>query len=93
MEFLFDFSLGEPSPLVRDLRTSIDNELNANQTYQDYLATLTEEEDRLELETEERLIRLAEALVERFDSFQTRQQKLYGKTGEEETLLYEIDLI
>lgn len=93
MEFLFDFSLGDAAPLVQELQQEIEQDLASNQAYRDYLATLTDEEDRLELETEERLIRLAEALMQRFESFQTKQQQLFGKKGGEEVLLYAIDLV
>ena len=91
MEMLFDFSLGDPSPLVAELKETIEKELETNEAYQEYRQTLGEE-DRLELESEERYIRLAEALMGQFDSFKTSQQKLYGVKGGEETILYEIDM-
>jgi len=93
MEMLFDFSLGTASPLVLQLKTGIEKELETNEAYQEYHASLTDEEDRLELEAEERLIRLAEALMKRFASFKTMQQQLFGIKDGSETLLYEIDLI
>jgi len=93
MEMLFDFSLGNPAPVIKALTEEIDGELENNETYKSYLQTLTDEEDRLELETEERLIRLAEKLISSFDHFTTRQQKLYGVKNEQETLLYEVDLV
>jgi hypothetical protein len=91
MEMLFDFALGDPAPLVTELKSSIEKDLQENETYQQYRLTL-EEEDRLELEAEERYIRLAEALMERFESFKTAKQKLYGIKQGQETLLYEIDM-
>ncbi|HRO42194.1 MAG TPA: hypothetical protein PL009_05135 [Flavipsychrobacter sp.] len=93
MEMLFDFSLGEAAPLIIELKEEIEKELESNTAFKEYRATLTDEEDRLELETEERLIRLSEALLARFDRFQTKEQKLYGIKNGEETVLYEIDLI
>ena len=92
METLFDFSLGDPSPIVSELRSSIAKELETNTAYQEYRQTLGEE-DRLELEAEEENIRLAEALMERYDSFKVHQQKFYGIKGAKEDLLYEIDLV
>lgn len=91
MEMLFDFSLGDPSPLVTQLKETIEMELETNEAYQKYRQTLGEE-DRLELESEERYIRLAEALMGQFDSFKTAQHKLYGLKNGHETILYEIDM-
>ena len=93
LEMLFDFSLGDPSPIIVSLKEEVEKELAHNEAYKEYLDSLTDEEDRLELETEERMIRLAEALLSRFDTFQTRQQKLYGINNTETVLLYEIDLV
>jgi hypothetical protein len=92
MEMLFDFSLGEASKLITDLKETIEKDLEENEAFQKFRLTL-EGEDQLELDTEERYIRLAEALMERFDSFKVHQQKLYGLKGKEEVLLYEVDLI
>ena len=91
MEMLFDFALGDPSPLVTGLKKQIENDLEENTAYQEYRLTL-EEEDRLELEAEERYIRLAVALMERFPSFKTEKQKLYGLKDNDTVLLYEIDM-
>jgi len=93
LELLFDFSLGEASPLIEGLKDGIEKELQENAAYKEYYHTLTDEEDRLELETEERMIRLAEALMAKFDTFQVRKQKLFGVKGTDQELLYEIDLI
>lgn len=93
LEMLFDFSLGEETEEIRGLKSGIEKDLQENQTYQQYLETITDEEDRLELETEERRIRLAEALMEKYDSFKTFKQKLYGIKNQEESLLYSIDMV
>ena len=93
MEMLFDFSLGTPSAMIQSLKAGIEKDLEHNEAYKEYLATLTDDEDRLEVETEERSIRLAEALMKQFDSFKTVRQKLFGVHGNEEILLYEIDLV
>ena len=92
-EMLFDFSLGAPTQVIRDLQEQIERDLSTNEAYLEYHASLVDEEDRLELETEERLIRLAEALMHRYESFKTSRQKLYGIRGGNEELLYEVDLV
>ncbi len=91
MEVLFDFSLGEPAPHTSDLYAQIDKELEGNTAYQEYRSTL-DEDDRIELESEERDMRLAEVLMEQFEAFVVKQSKLYGVKGAEETLLYEMNL-
>lgn len=93
LEMLFDFSLGEASSLVGGLKEAIERELQQNEAYMTYHNSLTDEEDRLELETEEQMIRLAEALMARFDTFQVKKQKLFGIKGTEQELLFEIDLV
>ncbi len=93
MEMLFDFALGDSTSILRQLKDEIDQQLQNNETYLEYLNSLTDEEDRLELETEERLIRLAEALKEQFDSFKTERQKLFGLKNGTEILLSEIDMV
>jgi len=92
LEMLFDFSLGEPEPLIRELREKIWKDLESNAAFQEYRATLAEE-DRLELEAEEQDLRLAEALMEQFDSFRVYRQQLFGVRGTEETLLFSVDLV
>src|SRR5438105_4069483 len=92
LEMIFDFSLGDPSPMIQELVNSIQKQLEGNTAYQEYRNTLAEE-DRLELEAEEQDLRVAEALMERFDSFKTHNQQLYGIKDNMETLLYSIDLV
>lgn len=92
LEMIFDFSLGEHTSVISELIRDIQKELEGNTAYQEYRNTL-EEEDRLELEAEEQDIRLAEALMERFDTFKTANQKLYGTKDGKETLLYFVDLV
>lgn len=92
LEMIFDFSIGDASPYIARLNEEIEKELSLNETYQQYRATLGEE-DRLELEAEERDLRLAEILMTEFASFKVRSQKLYGIRDGEELLLYEVDLI
>ncbi len=92
LELLFDFSLGDASELIEQLKAAIEKELEANEAYKEYHASITDEEDRLELEVEERAIRLAEALMQRFTSFKVSKQMLYGVNAQEEVLLYGIDM-
>ncbi len=93
MEMLFDFSLGEASHTVSQIMQEIEEILGNNDTYQNYLATLTNAEDRQELETEERLIRLAEALQEKFSQFEIKDQRLFGVADDAYVLLYHIDMV
>jgi len=92
LEQLFDFSLGEATPEVKALMSSIDKEVLANEEFQKYKATLQDEEEIMELDDEERRIRLAEQLMGHYESFEVAQSKLYGVRGEEKSLLYTIDL-
>lgn len=93
LEVLFDFELGTPAPAVQELQAAIEKELEGHAEYQALRASMTDEEDRLELEDEERRLRLAEALQRRFSAFKVQQQRLYGLKGDSETLLWEIDLV
>lgn len=92
LEVLFDFDLGAPSAIINEKRETIELELKDHKAYHDYIASLTDEEDRLEVATEERYIRLAESLMEDYESFRVADRKLYGINKSTEDLLYEIDL-
>lgn len=92
LEVLFDFDLGTPTAVVTEARDQIEKDLAENKAYQDYYASLTDEEDRLELATEERYIRLAEALMDQYDTFVVERQHLFGVRDGERTLLYEMNL-
>ncbi len=90
LEVLFDFELGTITELIREKRRQIEEDLKDNKTYHDYIATLTDEEDRLEVATEERNIRLAESLMEDFGSFKIEKGKLYGLKNDQQILLAEM---
>lgn len=92
METLFDFSLGTPSALIEQMIADINDDLKENTAYQEYYESLQEEDDRTELYVEERDMRLAEKLMEMFTSFAVKNTKLYGVKGNDEQLLYSIDL-
>ena len=91
-EMLFDFSLGNPSEIIKEHLSAIDKELETNTEYKKYLNSLTDEDDKLELQEEECSLRLAEKLLAEFDSFEVGSQKLYGIKSSARTLLYEMDL-
>lgn len=92
LEMLFDFGLGESSDFIKNLVAGIDKDLEENIAYTEYRNSLQDEDDRVELYTEERDLRLAEVLMQQFDRFIVDKYKLYGAAGEERTLLYSIDL-
>lgn len=92
LEVLFDFELGNPTGIIQQKRETIEADLKDNKAYHDYIASLTDEEDRLEVATEERYIRLAESLMEDYESFRVADRKLYGISQNKQDLLYEIDL-
>jgi hypothetical protein len=97
LEMLFDFSLGESSPLIQQLIADIDKGLQENEAYIKYYASLETEDDKEELYTEERDLRLAEQLMDMFDSFVVEggkdTAKMYGVNKTERMLLYGMDLI
>lgn len=92
LEILFDFDLGKPTPIITEKRKQIEEDLKDNQALRDYLASLEDEEERLEVATEERYIRLAEYLMQDFDRFKVEKGKLYGLKGDAQTLLSEMDI-
>lgn len=92
LEMLFDFNLGTASPLIGNMYADIDKGLEENTAYTTYRDSLQDEDDRLELFTEERDLRLAEQLMQMFDSFQVSDRKLFGLKDKEKTLLFEVDL-
>ncbi|MBS1587082.1 MAG: hypothetical protein JSS82_16230 [Bacteroidetes bacterium] len=92
LEMLFDFGIGEPSPLINSMVVEIEKELEGNAAYKQYYSELTDADDRAELYTEERDLRLAEQLIEKFDSFEVFAAKLFAIKGGERTLLYTLNL-
>jgi len=93
LELLFDFGLGDASPLISEMYANIDRALEQNEAYKTYRDSLQDEDDKEELYTEERDLRLAEQLMEMFSSFQVHARKLYGLKNDEKILLFEIDLV
>jgi hypothetical protein len=92
LEMLFDFSLGTRSAYTNELVAQIDNDLAINEKYQEFIKTLPDADDRAEVYEEERDMRLAEILLEQFDSFEVSNAHLYAIKGDAQTLLFEIDL-
>jgi hypothetical protein len=92
LEQLFDFGLGEASPEVKAMMHAIDQEVLSNTAFQDYRKTLTDEEDIMELDDEERRIRLAEKLMALYHSFVVEKNQLFGVQAAQKVLLFELDL-
>lgn len=92
LEQLFDFGLGDPTPEVQALLVAIAEELKANKEYQAYKATLSDEEEIMELEDDESRALLAERLMAMYESFLVEKNRLFGVKDGAQTLLYSIDL-
>jgi hypothetical protein len=92
LESIFDFSLGNASELINNLLADIQKELSENTTFQEYRTTLNPE-DQEELDAGEQDIRLSEKLMNIFDSFAVAKQQLFGIKDNQQTLLYNIDLV
>ncbi len=92
LEQLFDFSLGEAEPAVMGMISEINQEVLNNKAFQDYKATLSDDEEIMELDDEERRIRLAEQLMAVYQSFEVEKNQLFGISGTGKILLYSIDL-
>lgn len=92
LEQLFDFGLGEATAEVRQMIQEIDAEVLKNEAFQKYRGSLSDEEEIMELDDEERRIRLAERLMANYDSFEVFKSQLFGIKEGNKTLLYSIDL-
>ena len=93
LEMLFDFSLGTRSGYMAEIAATVDKGLEQNDKYLEYISTLQDADERVEVYEGERDIRLAEILMERFEAFEVKSAKLYGVKDKERTLLFEIDMI
>jgi septal ring factor EnvC (AmiA/AmiB activator) len=92
IDMLFDFELGNASPWLQNLKTEIDAAVSANQAFTEFVATLTDEEERMEVQDEERRLQLAALLQEQFTAFEVKNNTLLAKNDKEVVVLYEIDL-
>ncbi len=92
LESIFDFELGTATAIVDTLKAEVEQELEQNAEFQAYRKTL-EGEDLMELDADERAIRLAEKLMQRFDLFVVEDNKMYGSKNNEQTLLYSVVLV
>ena len=92
IDMLFDFELGNASPWLQTLKTEIDVAVSANQAFTEFVATLTDEEERMEVQDEERRLQLAALLQEQFTAFEVKNNTLLAKNDKEVVVLYEIDL-
>lgn len=92
IDMLFDFELGNASLWLQTLKTEIDAAVSANQAFTEFVATLTDEEERMEVQDEERRLQLAALLQEQFTAFEVKNNTLLAKNDMEVVVLYEIDL-
>jgi len=92
IDMLFDFELGNASPWLQNLKTEIDAAVSANQAFTEFVATLTDEEERMEVQDEERRLQLAALLQDQFTAFEVKNNTLLAKNDKEVVVLYEIDL-
>jgi septal ring factor EnvC (AmiA/AmiB activator) len=92
IDMLFDFELGNASPWLQTLKTEIDAAVSANQAFTEFVATLTDEEERMEVQDEERRLQLAALLQEQFTAFEVKNNTLLAKNDKQVAVLYEIDL-
>ena len=92
IDMLFDFELGNASPWLQTLKTEIDAAVSANQAFTEFVANLTDEEERMEVQDEERRLQLAALLQEQFTAFVVKNNTLLAKNDKEVVVLYEIDL-
>lgn len=90
LEQLFDFSLGDESDEIKELKARIEKELKENDAFQQYRKGLSDEEDIMELDEDERRIRLAEYLMDRYDSFKVEQKQLFGIKNGVSGLLFDM---
>lgn len=92
LEQLFDFGLGEPTAEVAAMMVEIDAALQHNEQFQAYRATLTDEEEIMELDDDERRLQLAEKLMAIYEAFLVEKNQLFGIKGASNMLLYSMDL-
>ena len=92
LEVLFDFEIGDPSPLMQSIITEVDTAQQNNKELNEYAATLPEE-DGLELLDDWKRERVVHMLTNAYTSFKVQDAKLYGKNDSTEDMLYSIDLI
>ena len=89
-EYLFDFELGTPSDIIKNLNATIAAELKADAAFQKEYAAQTNDEDRLALYTDECLIRLKDKLLSQFDAFEVMKSQLSGIKNGTKSLLYDM---
>jgi hypothetical protein len=92
LEQLFDFGLGNATTEVVAIISTINNEVLNDKSFQEYRATLTDEEEIMELDDDERRLRLAEQLMKEYDSFLVEKNQLFGVKNDTNILLYTVDL-
>ena len=92
IEQLFDFEIGEATAAVKSMIGSIHTDVLNDTAFQEYRSSLTDEEEIMELDDDERRLRLAEQLMKMYDSFLVEKNQLFGVKDDKNTLLYTVDL-
>ena len=94
LEVLFDLELGVATPELEACYTAAGKALAGNAEFQEELASLEDEEDRLEEADEAKREVVAESLQEKFAQFKVEDQKLWGLPANgAPVLLSAIDLL
>jgi hypothetical protein len=92
LEQLFDFGLGTPSAEIAAFILEIDQAVKDNAAFQAYKATLTDEEEIMEIDDDERRLALGEKLMKMYGHFLVDKNQLFGIKENKQVLLYSIDL-
>jgi hypothetical protein len=92
IEQLFDFGIGTASTDITTMVAEIDLEVRNNVAYQEYRATISDEEEVMELDDDERRLKLAERLMQLYERFVVEKNQLFGVKENVQTLLYSMDL-
>lgn len=92
MESLFDFELGEMTPLLEDYRNKAKEQLDADVEFYAYKSKIEETEERIAADEEQRLVVLATLLKDDFEKFEVKDKSFFGLKDGVSTLLASIDL-
>jgi hypothetical protein len=92
LEYLFDFEIGTPSTLILELKEHVSARMKTDENYLNYMNSLSDQEEKMEVEDDEKRYQLAVLLLSQFDGFIANKTGLYGKKDSGNTLLYSIDI-
>ena len=94
LEVLFDLELGVATPELEASYAAAEKALAGNAAFQEALASLEDEEDRLEEADDAKREAVAELLQEKFPQFKVEDLKLWGMPADgTPVLLSSIDLV